>query len=494
MRVLLLSTYELGHQPLGIAAPAAALEAAGHATRGVDLSVSDLSPETLAWAEAATISIPMHTATRLGGEAVSAVRRLRPDLPVAWHGLYAPVLAGSELVGARDLLVAGEAVPALLAWLESLAVAQGDAGAGGAGLAAAPVGAAAGAAAAGAAAVRIDLGPARPAAGALPPLRRDLPSLDGYARLLVDGGEVVTASVAASTGCNHRCRHCPVAAVYRGRSRLIEVAAVLEDVAQVVAGGAGHISFADPDFLNRPGHALEVARAVHAGFPQVTFDATVKVEHIVRHRELWDELRDAGLLFIVSAFESVDDTVLAHLDKGHTAADEAVALRIVRSAGIELRPSWLPFTPWTTLASVGALLEFVSEQDLVRSTDPVQYSIRLLLPNGSLLLESPDETLARSLRNVRDGSTSWVAPDAAVDELQARIAGRAERAEDESLEVTFAAIWQLARSAGAPLAAEPPHPVVPPWLAGRRRPRLTESWFCCAEPTGAQLQRLGVPS
>jgi hypothetical protein len=282
--------------------------------------------------------------------------------------------------------------------------------------------------------------------------------------------------------------------VYRGRSRLIEAAAVLEDVAQVVAGGAGHISFADPDFLNRPRHALEVARALHAGFPALTFDATVKVEHILRHRELWDELRDAGLLFIVSAFESVDDAVLARLDKGHTAADEAVALEVVRSAGIELRPSWLPFTPWTTLASVGALLEFVAEQDLVSSTDPVQYSIRLLLPNGSLLLESPDETLARSLQGVRDGSTSWVAPEAALDELQARIAERAEQADDEPLEFTFAAIWQLARSAGAPLGAEPPQPVVRPWLAGRLRPHLTESWFCCAEPTGAQLQRLGVPS
>jgi radical SAM superfamily enzyme YgiQ (UPF0313 family) len=479
MRVLLLATYELGHQPLGIAGPAAALESVGHETLGVDLSMSDLPVDALDWAEAAAISIPMHTATRLGLEAIAAVRRSRPDLPVAWHGLYAPVLSGNELVQPTDLLVAGEAIPALLAWLDSLSHGAASNGFG---------------VKSNDAVVRIELGPSRSAAASLLPLRRDLPALDGYARLKLGETEILTGSVATTTGCNHRCRHCPVASIYHGRSRLVEASAVLDDVAQVVEAGAGHVSFADPDFLNRPRHALDVARRLHAEFPEVSFDATVKVEHIVRHRQLWPELASSGLLFVVSAFESVDDRVLACLDKGHSAADEAVALALVRAAGIELRPSWLPFTPWTTLETVATLLEFVAEQDLVWSTDPVQYSIRLLLPNGSLLLDEPDETLARSLRAVVDGSTQWVAFAEGVDDLQAAIAGRAEAAEDESPDVTFAAIWDLARQAGAPLAGSPPHAGVDPWLPGPERPRLTESWFCCAEPTGAQLRGLGVRS
>jgi radical SAM superfamily enzyme YgiQ (UPF0313 family) len=480
MRVLLLSTYELGHQPLGIAGPAAALEARGHSTRGIDLAISDLPPETLDWADAIAISIPMHTATRLGVEAISAVRRYRPLVPVAWHGLYAPVLAGSELVLPGDLLVAGDAVPALLAWLESMATGDTASGAPPAVSSAAPV--------------RIELGTTRSMGRANLPLRRDLPSLASYARLKLGDREIVAASVEASRGCNHRCRHCPVASIYRGRSRPVETEAVLEDIAQVVAGGAGHISFADPDFLNRPRHALEVARHLHDTFPTLTFDATVKVEHILRHGAIWPELAASGLIFVVSAFESVDDRILALLDKGHTAADEGLALRTVRAAGIELRPSWLPFTPWTTLGSVGALLEFVAQQDLIWSTDPVQYSIRLLLPAGSLLLERPDETLSRSLGAEQDGSTSWVALPEGLDDLQLAIAGRAERAGDERADITFAAIWDLVRTAGASLPATPPRPSVPLWLSPPRRPRLTESWFCCAEPTGAQLRRLGVPS
>ncbi len=366
--------------------------------------------------------------------------------------------------------MAGESLPALLSWLRSLAADRSLAGE---------------------PAVRIELGPAR-AGGTVRPLRRDLPDLQNYARLVAGGHETLVAAVATTTGCNHRCKHCPVASVYHGRSRPIEAAAVLEDVDQIVAAGAGHISFADPDFLNRPRHALDIARRLHDRHPSLTFDATIKVEHLLRHRQLLPELHEAGLIFVVSAFESVDDDVLALLDKGHTAADEAAALGLVRAAGVELRPSWLPFTPWTTLSSLGGLLEFVAYNDLVWSTDPVQYSIRLLLPTGSLLLDDPDEQLAGALEGPAGGSTQWSSPLAVLDELQAAIAGRAEDAGDEALDVTFAAIWELARSAGVPLAAEPPSSGVPEWLPGERRPHLTESWFCCAEPTGAQLQRLGA--
>jgi radical SAM superfamily enzyme YgiQ (UPF0313 family) len=485
MRVLLLSTYELGHQPLGISAPAAALEASGHATRGVDLATSDLPAETLDWADVVAISIPMHTATRLGLEAISAVRRLRPTIPVAWHGLYAPVLAGNELVGPADLLVAGDAVPALLGWLDSTA--------GGPEVARVVVGADSGTAEMPEAAGRvlIELGPSRNGHHNRP-LRRDLPALSNYARMKLGAIEVLAASVEASRGCNHRCRHCPVASIYRGRSRAIDTNAVLEDIAQVVDAGAAHVSFADPDFLNRPRHALDVARRLHRSFPALTFDSTVKVEHILRHRDVWPELAGSGLIFVVSAFESVDDGILAILDKGHTAADEAIALQVVRDAGIELRPSWLPFTPWTTLGSVGALLQFTAEQDLIGSTDPVQYSIRLLLPTGSLLLEQPDEVLSRSLRGDVGGSARWAAASDELDTLQLAIGARAEAAGDEAADVTFGAIWDLARRAGALLSAVPPRLSAAPWLAASERPRLTESWFCCAEPTGAQLRQVGA--
>ena len=91
MRLLLVSTYELGHQPLHLAAPAAALRAAGHEVRTLDTSVEPWTREPVDWAEAVAFSVPMHTAMRLALRAAAAVRAARPELPICLYGLYATV-------------------------------------------------------------------------------------------------------------------------------------------------------------------------------------------------------------------------------------------------------------------------------------------------------------------------------------------------------------------------------------------------------------------
>src|SRR5207247_1236788 len=82
--------------------------------------------------------------------------------------------------------------------------------------------------------------------------------------------------------------------------------------------------------------------------------------------------------------------ILVRLDKGHTTADASAAIALLREHGIEPRPSFMPFTPWTTPQDVVDLLDFVVEHDLIANVDPVQYMIRLLIPEGSLLLGHPD--------------------------------------------------------------------------------------------------------
>jgi hypothetical protein len=269
--------------------------------------------------------------------------------------------------------------------------------------------------------------------------------------------------------------------VYDGRVRVTDETAVLADIEQLAAAGATHITFGDPDFLNAPQHSMRLVRAMHARFPQLTFDCTVKVEHVLRHADLWPELADAGCIFVVSAFESVNDAILERLDKGHTAAEAAEAVTLLRSFGIDVRPSFLPFTPWTTTDDVLALLDFVHEHDLVGSVDPVQYSIRLLLPRGSLLLDHPD--LAPYLGPWDDDrlTYTWAAADASVDALQHEFAAIVEAgAETEAPATTTYA--RLRAAAGA-AAVDVEHTRLD-------RPRLSESWFCCAEPTEAQVVRL----
>ncbi len=469
MRVLLVSTYELGHQPLHLASPAAALGAAGHEVRCLDTSVEPWQDEPVAWADAVALSVPMHTAMRLGLRAAEVIKEVRPDLPICLYGLYATMGAESNLANHLvDWVVAGEYEPELVAWVDGLSGGRGPdfLGRG----------------------VAVALGRSRFQV----PERTGLPTLDHYARLAVGEDERLAGYVEASHGCIHRCRHCPLPVIYDGRLRIVDPDVVLADVEAQVEAGARHVTFGDPDFLNGPAHALRVVRAVHHRFPELTFDCTTKVSHILRHSDLWPELAGSGCLFVVSAFESVSDQILTLLDKGHTAAEAVEAVALLRRYGIEIRPSLLPFTPWTTLPDVAALLDFVAAHDLVGNVDPVHYTIRLLLPEGSLLLDVPEILPHLGPYDPERLTWTWTAADPAVDRLQTKLAALVERntAAGTSNEDTYLQIRAATRAAladpGDP-AAMGPDPV----LAGAgARPRLTEPWFCCAEPTEGQFRQV----
>jgi radical SAM superfamily enzyme YgiQ (UPF0313 family) len=477
VRVLLVSTYELGHQPLHVASPAAALAKAGHQPRCLDLSVQRWDregAEAVDWAEAVAFSVPMHTAMRLAVAAARDVRRRRPQLPLCFYGLYAPMADDPGAVGLADRAIAGEYEPGLVEWVGDVA-ADGGSGTSAGASRLQPV--------------SVELGRGRFSA----PARQLLPPLGRYARLAVDAEERTVGYVEASHGCAHRCRHCPVPVVYDGRTRLVGEDVVVADVGALVAMGAHHVTFGDPDFLNGPHHSLRVVRAVHEHFPRITFDCTTKVEHILAHRGVWDEMAAAGCLFVVSAFESVNDDILARLDKGHTAAQAAEAVEVLRTHGIETRPSWLPFTPWTSLQDVADILDFVARHDLVPNVDPVQFSIRLLIPHGSLLLGDPELSLGAYDAELL--SYAWRSPDARVDALQSRLASIAEQAAatGEAAGATYLRMRQAtaeamgdgrfdAGDAGMAVGA----------ASGAGRPRLTEPWFCCAEPTAGQFGSLGT--
>jgi hypothetical protein len=311
------------------------------------------------------------------------------------------------------------------------------------------------------------------------PARDLLPSLDRYAQLAVDGTTRLAGAVEAGRGCASRCRHCPVPAVYDGRTRIVAADDVVADVATLVDLGAEHITFADPDFLSGPHHARRVIDAVHGAFPSLTYDITTKVELVLRHQALWQSFADAGCLFVTSAFECVDDDVLRILDKGHTAADAARAVNVLRNEGIDVRPSLLPFTPWTTRQSLVALARFVDEHDLAGSIDPVHWSIRLLLPPGSLLLDAPELQPHLTGFDADLLGHQWQPIDPSMDDLQRDIAALVEPDPSGGLSGKEPGDFaDVCRVLGAPTPS--------PWTPADDRPHLTETWFCCAEPTALQ--------
>ena len=456
--IVLISPYELGRQPFGLAEPARWLDDAGFDVRCCDLAIERLPADALRDAAMVAIYLPMHTATRIAFEVLPKVRALAPDAVLCAYGLYAPVNArGLRRLGVNTA-IGGEYEPHLLELAE-----------------------------------RVRSGTPQPDLGVVgstakiafrTPLRDGLPALESYAGLVMpDGTSRVLGFAEASRGCKHLCRHCPVVPVYEGRFRIVPADVVVADVAQQVAAGAQHISFGDPDFLNGPTHALRVARAVHEAFPRLTWDATVKVEHIVRYPEHIETLAGNGCLFLISAVESIDDTILARLAKGHTARDFERAVAISRAAGLHLAPTFVPFTPWTTIEGYRALLERLIGLRLVENVPAVQLSIRLLVPAGSHLFEIDGFT---DLVDAFDDDMlgyPWRHPDPAVDALQARVQAIAEAAAetDAPRRVTFERIWRCVHEA---LGDTPP---ALPGDVGAPAPMHSEPWYCCAEPTASQL-------
>jgi radical SAM superfamily enzyme YgiQ (UPF0313 family) len=461
VRLLLVSTYELGRQPVHLASPMASLATAGVEVIPLDLAVEEWDPTLLDRVDAVALSVPMHTAMRLATAVGRRIRQERPEMPIALYGLYAAVGSAEILGEVADVLFVGEYEGDLIAWARALAAGKAETG-------------------------RIN----RHLGGSdfQRPDRSRLPSHDNYARLEWEGETRLAAAVEASHGCRHRCRHCPIPVLYDGRMRVVGAEAVLADIDQLAGEGIRHITFGDPDFLNAPRYSLDLLRKAHQAHPDLTFDVTVKVEHILNHAGLWPEMASLGVLFVVSAFESTDHRTLEILGKDHTLGDMAEAVSVLRSAGVHARPTWLPFLPWTTPRHLLDMVGFLDQNRLWSATDPVQLAIKLLIPEGSLLEEHPAVVPHLSTYQPASLTWSWEFEHPETERIQKELDAIAADGSDcgvEAMDTLSIMRDRIAEIVGADLPAMPSSPPTP---------RLTESWFCCAEPTEAQAAAVGLTS
>jgi radical SAM superfamily enzyme YgiQ (UPF0313 family) len=471
MKIVLISTYELGRQPFGVVSPAAWLRTRGHAVACFDLTRQGLDETAICAAGLIAIYLPMHTATRLAAKLIPSLREQNPNAHLCCYGLYAPMNAEYLRTLGVGTILGGEFENGLVRLAERLGAA-----------------------------------PAAPKMGLTEqsdpiislerlafeiPDRAGMPALEKYAHLIVPGdGYRVVGSTEASRGCKHLCRHCPIVPVYNGVFRIVSRDVVMADVRQQVAAGAQHISFGDPDFFNGIRHALELVAAFHAEFPGVTYDVTIKIEHLRKYEQHLTTLRDTGCLFVISAVESVDDEILLRLDKGHTRQDFLHVARTFRSLGMTLHPTFVTFTPWTTMEGYLDLLRVLAAEGLVENVAPIQLGIRLLIPEGSRLFELEEVRRAVGIFDAESLVYPWKSPDPRVDELNEMVQGIAADADrkKERRSVAFERIWKAAHAVagfGAPELAFAGRPAVPV-------PFLSEPWYCCAEPTREQLVSIGA--
>ncbi len=455
MKIVLISTYELGRQPFGLASPAAWLRKRGHQVTCLDLSRETLNENAVR--EAALIAgyVPMHTATRITLELLPSLRSLNPKAHFCAYGLYAPMAAQSlQALGVKSLF-GGEFEQALVDLAEHLS-----------GLSPAPQ--------IHPLASNISLARLR----FITPDREGLPPLRSYAHLILPTGQHHTAGYTeASRGCKHLCRHCPIVPVYNGAFRIVDREAVLADIRQQVVAGAQHITFGDPDFFNGVGHAIPVIEALLREFPGLTYDVTIKVEHLLKHSDLLPTLRKTGCLFVISAVESLDDLVLEKLQKGHTRADFLRVVDLFRRVGLNLQPTFVPFTPWTTFDNYLDLLDQLRQLDLVEAVSPIQFAIRLLIPPGSRMLDLDDVKEMVSpldpVALVYPWKNSNPALDTLANELQELVATSEKQKRTRS--ETFELIYRTANLAGGRRIPLSQMSVLP---SRATVPYLNEPWYC----------------
>src|SRR5437879_10627191 len=466
VNIVLISTYELGRQPFGLASPAAWLRKRGHRVVALDVARQSLDESAIGAAGLIAIYLPMHTATRLAAQLIPQLRKQNPRAHLCCYGLYAPMnvdylrkLGVSTILGgefeeglahlAERLAAEGEAIALPAESLISMARLQFEV-----------------------------------------PDRSGMPAMEKYAHLIVPGdGFRIVGSTEASRGCKHLCRHCPIVPVYKGVFRIVSRDVVMEDVRRQVAAGAQHITFGDPDFFNGIRHAMELAEAFHREFPAVTYDVTIKIEHLLKYEQHLPALRDTGCLFVISAVESVDDAVLEFLDKGHTREDFLRVVRAFRELGMTLHPTFVPFTPWTTVHGYLDLLRVIEQQGVIENVAPIQLGIRLLIPEGSRMLELEEVHRLVGSFNPQSLAYPWKNADPRLDTLSEtiqEIAAAAER-QKECRPATVAGIWTAAHR-----AARRPAPESNISQSQARVPFLSEPWYCCAEPTRDQLVAIGA--
>jgi radical SAM superfamily enzyme YgiQ (UPF0313 family) len=444
LKAVLISTYELGRQPFGLASPAAWLRAEGCQVTCVDLAYGVLPRAVVSEADLVAFHLPMHTATRLAVKVIPKVTAINPSVHVCCYGLYAPV----NETYLRALGVATVLGGEFEQGLRDLAVRIG----------------------------RGDDGPQQEALVSLDrqtfllPDRSGLPPVARYTKLLVNGEEKLAGSTEASRGCKHLCRHCPIVPVYNGAFRVVQREIVIEDVRQQVAAGAQHITFGDADFFNGPGHATAIVETLHVEHPSLTYDVTIKIEHLLRHQDLLPVLKRTGCLFVTSAVESIDDAVLAKLAKGHTRADFIETARLMREIGLNLAPTFVTFTPWTTWRGYRNLLQLLVDLDLVENVAPIQLAMRLLIPAGSRLMELSE---IREMTGPFDPAAlayPWRHNDETLDRLCSEIQKLIQSEERRKATRTeiFGKIWELAHEAAPDFH-----------LVSRATiPYLNEPWYC----------------
>ena len=316
------------------------------------------------------------------------------------------------------------------------------------------------------------------------PNRQIFPDISNYAHLVDGSNNLIAGSVETTYGCKHSCTHCPVPISFNGTFKTYSLEKIVSDVENQVNQGAKHISFNDPDFFNGPIHALKILESLNEKFPSITYDSTIKVEHILKYKKYFKELSSLNMVFVISAFETTNDLVLSILEKNHTSNDLNNSIEISQDFGIDIRPTWMPFSPWTELNDLSNIVKLIEKYELRETVDPIQLTIKLLIPKHSLIIKKPE--INKYLGNYEKNSLSfkWKYENNDVEKLQSSLFDFIlHNSELDEHKQYLGMVNIIEKFTDTELLKNSTYDF-------KNVPKLSETWFCCAEPSKIQLDRI----
>ena len=316
------------------------------------------------------------------------------------------------------------------------------------------------------------------------PDRTLLPSITEYSHIVDGSNNLVAGSVETTYGCKHECTHCPVPIQFKGSFKTFGIDKIIKDVENQIEAGAQHISINDPDFFNGPNHALKILEKLNIQFPEITYDSTIKVQHILKYQEYFKRLKDLNMLFVISAFETTNDKVLNILQKNHTSDDLRTAVELSLENNIDIRPTWMPFSPWTEKSDLVNIIKLIENYKLRETVDPIQLTIKLLIPKNSLILQSGEIKQYLESYDPSSFSYSWKYENSVIDEIQNSLFNYVLENESVDEYTQYLGLVKIIESyTDNPLLVHSDYPM-------KNVPKLSETWFCCSEPNKIQLDRI----
>jgi len=316
------------------------------------------------------------------------------------------------------------------------------------------------------------------------PDRTILPSITDYSHIVDGSNNLIAGSVETTYGCKHECTHCPVPIEFKGMFKTFGTEKIITDVTNQVEEGAKHISFNDPDFFNGPKHALKILQLLNEKHPSITYDSTIKVEHILKYPDYFQELKNLNMLFVISAFETTNDHVLNILQKNHSFNDLNKAVELSLENNIDIRPTWMPFSPWTEQNDLISIIKLIENYKLRETVDPIQLTIKLLVPKNSLILKRPEMKEYLLDYDPASFSYAWQYKFPNIDNIQNELFTYVLQHESENEYTQYLGLVDILESHTNETLLNSEK------YSQRIVPKLSETWFCCAEPNKIQLDRI----